>query len=208
MKMYLYTIERELSSNYTMNDIQELNKLITNSDNIHHLLGKLFRVEKEKNFRSIYNILYKIDDSTTFKLIIKSDKEIDKKQITDNKFRLLSEKEITIKNNDELTIDIDVAPFRKDGGKAKKKIIKTADERIAWLKNKFTYNNECIIKSIKENHPVMRYMEHKDKSNGSTMMTGYNYTITIKVKDTDKFTELVQKGVGPQKTYGFGLMTW
>lgn len=206
MGMYLYTVERVMSSNYTMADIQDLNKLMTNSDNIHHLLGKLFNVNKEENWRSKYNILYRVDDSTTFKLIIKSDKEIDKQAVAANNCRVLSEKNLTVKNGDSLKVQLAVAPFRRAEGQSKKKIIKTTDERIAWLINKLTHNNECIVKAINEDHMVMQYMEHPDKAKGSVMLAGYNYTVDLTVKDADGFLKLMQTGIGPQKNYGFGLM--
>lgn len=206
MSMYLYTVEKELSSNYTMDDIQELNKLMTNSDNIHHLLGKLFNVDKEENFRSKYNILYKVDTTTTFKLIIKSDIPMDREQVAKNKIKILSEERVNFKNGQELSIMLDVAPFRKDGEHKTKRIIKEQNGRIAWLTNKLTHNNECEIKSISELSQVMNYMEHKDKTKGALMLTGYRYSIDVIVKDTVGFTELVSKGIGPQKNYGFGLM--
>lgn len=206
MGMYLYTVEKELSNNYTMDDIQELNKLMTNSDNIHHLLGKLFNVDKEENFRSKYNILYKVDTTTTFKLIIKSDIPMDKEQVTKNKIKILSEEKISFKNGQELSIMLDAAPFRKDGEHKTKRIIKEQNDRVSWLTNKLTHNNECEIKSINEVSQVMNYMEHKDKTKGALMLTGYRYSIDIIIKDSVGFTELVSKGIGPQKNYGFGLM--
>lgn len=206
MSMYLYTVEKELSSNYTMNDIQELNKLMTNSDNIHHLLGNLFNVDKEENFRSKYNILYKVDTTTTFKLIIKSDIPMNKEQAAKSKIKILSEDKVSFKNGQELSIMLDVAPFRKDGEHKTKRIIKEQNGRIAWLTNKLTHNNECEIKSISELSQVMNYMEHKDKTKGALMLTGYRYNINVVVKDSIGFTELVSKGIGPQKNYGFGLV--
>lgn len=206
MDMYLYTVEKELSSNYTMDDIQELNKLMTNSDNIHHLLGNLFNVDKEENFRSKYNILYKVDTTTTFKLIIKSDIPMDRESAAKNKIKILSEDKISFKNGQELSIMLDVAPFRKDGEHKTKRVIKEKTDRIAWLTNKLTHNNECEIKGINEISQVMNYMEHKDKTKGALMMTGYRYSINVIIKDSIGFTELVSKGIGPQKNYGFGLV--
>lgn len=206
MSMYLYTVEKELSNNYTMDDIQDLNKLMTNADNVHHLLGKLFNVDKEENFRSKYNILYKVDTTTTFKLLIKSDIPMNKEQAAKNKIKILSEDKVSFKNGQELSIMIDVAPFRKDGEHKTKRIIKKAEDRVAWLTNKLTHNNECEIKSISEVSQVMNYMEHKDKNKGALMLTGYRYKINAIVRDSVGFTKLVSKGIGPQKNYGFGLI--
>ena len=206
MSMYLYTIEKTLSNNYTMSDIQSLNGLMTNADNIHHLLGKLFNVDKEENWRSKYNILYKTNTESTFKLVIKSDIQISKEAINDNGFKLLSEKEIDIKDNQKIALSITVSPFRKDGGQKTKRIIKTTEERIAWLKNKLTHNGECIINEINEINQNMNYMEHPDKLKGAVMLCGYNYKISLTVKDKDGFLKLIQTGIGPQKNYGFGLL--
>lgn len=206
MSEYLYTVEKVLSSNYTMNDIKELGELMTNSDNIHHLLGKLFNVNKEENWRSKYNILYKVDTTTTFKLIIKSDIPMDKKAASDNNVRILSENEVKIKNGQELSIKLDVSPFRRVDGQKTKRIIKTTNERIAWLTNKLTHNNECEIKSISEVSQVMNYMAHPDKAKGASMLTGYRYDIRVVIKDQAGFAELLKKGIGPQKSYGFGLL--
>lgn len=204
--MYLYVLEKTLSNEYTMADITELNKLMTNSDNIHHLLGKLFNVNNEENWRSKYNILYKVDTSTTFKLKVKSDIQIDKKVALENKIKVLDEKEISIKNNQEITVKLEVSPFRKDGGQKNKKIIKTTKERKDWLKNKLTYNGECEVKEINELGQVAKYMEHPDKLKGAAMLNGFSYEIKLTVRDAEGFKKLMQIGVGPQKAYGFGLL--
>ena len=131
---------------------------------------------------------------------------MDKELAAKNKLKILSEEKVRFKNGQELSIMLDVAPFRKDGEHKTKRIIKEQNGRIAWLTNKLTHNNECEIKSISELSQVMNYMEHKDKTKGALMLTGYRYSIDVIVKDTVGFTELVSKGIGPQKNYGFGLM--
>ena len=204
--MYLYKLEKTISNNYTMKDIHSLNGLMTNADNIHHLLGKLFNISNEENWRTKYNILYKTDTESTFKLIIQSDVQIDKKLVEQNGFKLLSENEVTIKDNQKLTLRLTVSPFRKDGGQKTKRIIKTTEERIAWLKNKLTHNGECITNEINELGQTMIYMEHPDKLKGATMLYGYRYEINLTVKDKEGFLKLVQTGIGPQKNYGFGLL--
>lgn len=88
----------------------------------------------------------------------------------------------------------------------KKRLIRGTQERIAWLTNKLTYNNECKIISIDECEEVCVNIEHTDKSKGCTQIWGYTYEAVIEVLDKEGLLKVINSGIGAEKCYGFGLV--
>lgn len=201
----LYIIEKILPKNYGLDDVIEINDLLINAEKVHKLLGKLFNTEKESNWREKYNILYR-QLKESGKWIVQSDIPICEENARKLSiiFNKVSEKNLS--PNMSLALKVKVAPFKPDeNGKRKK--IKLREDRFNWLKQKFTYNDECEVLTITEFNPSIQYMEHEDTLKGKAALTGYDYSISVKIKDLDGFKKLLQKGIGPCKNYGFGLIT-
>lgn len=204
--MKYYIIEKTLPKNYTSADIIELNDLLLNAEKVHKLLGKLFNTEKEANWRKKYNILYRQLESG--KWFVSSEKEISDTMAEQLAVKVTPVNMPKLNVGSPISFKLALSPFRPDkanGGKRKR--IKDRNERIDWLKQKLTYNGECEVLSINEFDLINRYMEHEDENKGKVALTGYEYTLALKIKDLDKFTTLMNEGIGPCKNYGYGLLT-
>ena len=203
--MYFYEIEKTLPVNFNAVDVQQLGNIITNVENIHRVLGILFGVNKEVNWRQKYNILFKVLNITTCKLFVKSDIPIDRNICADYKFIVREKFLKEIKNGDILNIDIVVSPFKKNNSK-NRVYIKDNSLKELWLKNKFEFGGESLVTDCKKIEDVCYNMLHEDDSKGGTMLLGVRYQLQIKVLDKDKFENLIKSGIGPTKSYGFGLL--
>lgn len=82
---------------------------------------------------------------------------------------------------------------RNENGK--KRLIRGTQERIAWLTNKLTYNNECKIISIDECEEICMNFEHSDKSKGSSQIWGYTYEIVADVLDKEGLLKVINRSI-------------
>jgi len=203
--MHTYIIEKIISNNNTMNDMNMLTELITNSESVHKILGELFSVGTENDWRSKNNILYRKVMNSTCKFIVQSDIEIDMNQAKKLGFSV-NKVDKTVKNGDVITIELAVSPFRKNGENKNRTVIKTTEERIEWLKNKLSHNDECEVIEITEMNEIMNYMAHSEDAKGSAMLLGRDYQAKIRIKDAEAFNQIRRSGIGPCKNYGFGLI--
>lgn len=203
--MYKYIIEKTLPRNYKVEDVVALNDLLTNNENVHRLLGRLFGVSKEKDWRSKYNVLYKHVDGSIAKWIVQSDIAIDTE--TAKQENVVATTYDMPKIDNIIELQTTVAPFaRQDANKKNRIMIKTPEERKAWVSMKISYGEICQVLSCDEKHQVMSYMAHKDRNKGATTLLGYEYHLKVKVNDAKAFEEMMNKGIGPCKSYGFGLV--
>lgn len=83
---------------------------------------------------------------------------------------------------------------------AKKIIIKSEEERLAWLKRKASENGFEIC-SIREEgrEPIVSRMKGFD-------VDAYNYSGVIRITDEEAFERVQRNGIGPMKAYGCGFL--
>lgn len=183
-----------------------LNKLSTNAHEIHKLLAKFFDADTP-NWRQLNNVLYRSKRlPNAIKLVIKSDTDIDEEAVVLNGFEIVCKYNIEEKlSGSTVVLETMVYPCsRNENGK--KRLIRGTQERIAWLTNKLTYNNECKIISIDECEEICMNFEHSDKSKGSSQIWGYTYEIVADVLDKEGLLKVINRGIGAEKCYGFGLV--
>ena len=202
--MYLYKLVKSMTYN-TDGDFKQLGHLVANAANVHHLLANLFNKEDEEQWRSKYNILYRVDSFRPYTLIIKSDIPIDMDEVGLQNFDI----EVLKFNpvvGETYNARLLFSPFRKNGG-LKKELVKDTETRLDWLTYKLTCSGGCEVLGIEEGRDKeCVYMKHSSSTNGETDLIGYDYSIKLKVLDKEKFIQTISKGVGPQKSYGFGLL--
>ena len=201
--MYLYEIEKRINPVTFLDDLKIIEDCMSNCSNTHSLIGKLFGVSKTENWRQKNNILYRNVNNGSFKLLLKSDIEIDKKALEKYNFELTKEEKIAV-NNGDFVFNIAVCPTHKVN--SKRVPLRSKEERINWLKYKLTNNNCCEVIDVIENDEIQYNMSHKESHKGSTKLFGYEYTVKIKIKDSSLFKEIIKNGIGPEKAYGFGLI--
>lgn len=190
-----------------LTDLGHITSLVENVNNVHHLLSSLFGVKDEEGWRSKYNILYYVEFRSGYRIYIKSDKEIDEKEVKANNFKILSKFEYDFKDGDVVNINLLVAPFRKKTGENKRTYIDGKDERADWVKYKLeSRDGICKVIDIKEGDMYKTYMCHDVKAKGETTLVGLNYEMKVKVNNAAALKEVICAGVGSEKNYGFGLV--
>lgn len=149
-----------------------LNKLSSNAHEVHKLLAKFFNADAP-NWRQLNNVLYHSKRlPNAIKLVIKSDVDIDEEAVVLNGFEVVCKYSIEERlSGSTVMLETTVYPCtRNENGK--KRLIRGTQERIAWLTNKLTHNDECRIVSIDECEEVCMNVEHTDKSKGCTQIWG------------------------------------
>ena len=204
--MNTYVIEKIISTNNTMNDVNTLSELISNSESVHKILGELFNVADCNDWRSKNNILYRKVMNSTCKFIVQSDVEIDMTKAKKLGFSVQNTHSHNVKNGETVSFKLAVSPFKTDGKNRKRLAIKTPDEREAWLRNKLTHNGECNVLEITELNEILNPMSHAEAVKGSGTLFGRDYFVVARIDDADAFNKLRRKGIGPCKNYGFGLI--
>lgn len=183
-----------------------LNKLSSNAHEVHKLLAKFFNADVP-NWRQLNNVLYHSKRlPNAIKLVIKSDVDIDEEAVVLNGFEVVCKYSIEERlSGSTVMLETTVYPCtRNENGK--KRLIRGTQERIAWLTNKLTHNDECRIVSIDECEEVCINVEHTDKSKGCTQIWGYTYEAVVDVQDKEGLLKVINRGIGAEKCYGFGLV--
>ena len=197
--MYYIVRSSDIQSEY-------LDALTMNAHEVHKLLAKFFNADAP-NWRQLNNVLYHSKRlPSAIKFVIKSDTPINEEAVVLNGFEVICKYNIEEKLADsKVLLETMVYPCtRNETGK--KRLIRGTQERIAWLINKLTYNNECRIISIDECEEVCVNIEHTDRSKGCTQIWGYVYEIVIEVLDKEGLLRVINSGIGAEKCYGFGLV--
>ncbi len=203
----VYRLEKLISSGEkATKDLGILSNMISNAENVHGILGELFNLENEQNWRANHHILYRRETNKTCEFIVRSDVEIDMNKAKELGFSVKTEKEVPMTG--VVKIRLAAATFRTEKGSSSRnrKAIKLQDDRINWIKYKLSSKGECEVYDVNEVGKVMNFMSHKDTANGQVMLEGYDYEVSLKVKDSEGFKKLVENGVGPNKNYGFGMI--
>ena len=203
--MNTYVIEKIISTNNTMNDVNTLSELVSNSESVHKILGELFNVADYNDWRSKNNILYRKVMNSTCKFIVQSDVEIDMSKAKKLGFSV-NKVSRTVKNGDVVTVKLAVSPFRKTGKSKSRTAIKIMEERVDWIKDNLAHDGACEVLDITEMNEVMSYMAHSEDARGSAMLMGRDYQVKIRIKNVEAFDKLRRRGIGPCKNYGFGLI--
>ena len=198
--MYLYEISKSFPK--TTEENASLIQLLTNAEEVHCMLGRIFNVATEENWRSNYNILYR-QSSIAGSWLVQSDIEIDKNAA---KKENINYEQKSLKYGNKLQVKLIVSPYKKQDSQ-KRKYIKTRDERLDWIKLKFADKKACNVISCVEEHSIQTYMAHKDAAKGCETLRGYEYTIDIDILDKNQFDDIVKCGIGPSKSYGFGMVS-
>lgn len=161
--MYYIVRSSDVQSGY-------LDALTTNAHEVHKLLAKFFNADAP-NWRQLNNVLYHSKRlPNAIKFTIKSDTAINEEAVVLNGFEVICKYDIEEKlTGSKVLLETTVYPCtRNEFGK--KRLIRGTQERIAWLTNKLTHNDECKIISIDECEEVCANVEHTDKSKGCTQI--------------------------------------
>ena len=173
--------------------------ILADRNNVHKAVQSMFGCQ-----RAEHNVLYMV--SNDGHMIIQSDVipgPSDDLRVRHSKDR--TEELNSIKNNDLVKIHTIVEPVKKVRSPGKRLgmriALKSEDDRRQWVAGKLS-DAGTIIAIVEQGRS--RVAVTKDGKKHAVSL--YGYDIVMKVKDAEAFKRIVQKGVGPSKAYGAGML--
>lgn len=184
---------------------EDLNKYSLNAQEVHKLLAKFFNA-KDANWRLNGNILYNMKHYMNFiQLTVKSDIEINEEVVKELGFEICDKYDIAkTLPTDKVTLTTFVYPCRRDG--RKKMLIRSEKDRITWITNKLSNRGECRVTNVVEHGDTCVNIFHSNVEKGCTQVWGYTYTLDVEILDRNALLEIINRGIGAEKSYGFGLV--
>ena len=88
---------------------------------------------------------------------------------------------------------------------SQRRILRRVQERMDWLNRKAGQNGFQILQ-VQEMSAPRIYGRHKDSKGGSMYWNVYHYQGILCIMDEEKFRQVMQKGIGPGKAYGLGML--
>lgn len=88
---------------------------------------------------------------------------------------------------------------------SRRRILRTLDERIAWLNRKGVQNGFKLL-SCQELEGGQFTGRHTQERGGRMYLDQYHYQGTLQITDIRQFQKAVQEGIGPGKSYGLGML--
>lgn len=207
--MFKYMLDKLVRAECLEQDLDDYKKYHGNACEVHHLLAELFDIESgSKDFRVQNNILYreilrKEGVSLVYSLLVQSDIPISKKRVEEFGFVITEEEVIELKSDTMYKFFTRVCPYVRDDSQ-KRVFIQDKKERENWVRNKLSHNEECEIILLNETDLYKTCM--KKENLDAVVLNGREYCGVIKVKDLNAFTEILNKGIGPCKCYGYGML--
>ncbi len=199
--MYLYEVSKPFPQ--TVEENAGLIALLTNAEEVHCMLGRIFGVSEEENWRHNHNVLYR-QSGIAGSWLVQSDIPIDEEAAKKENVNFTKKAMPSGKNR---KIKLIVAPYRKNGYGTRRAYIRTQEDRLAWLNLKFSDKRICNVLSCVEDHYVQTYMAHDDVTKGKGILKGFEYNIDVEILDEEAFDDVVRRGIGPSKSYGFGMVS-
>lgn len=105
--------------------------------------------------------------------------------------------------------DILATPTKKvprENGRSQRRVLRTEEERLNWLKRKAEQNGFEIVSYVLQNAVPAVYGSHEEGSGGDFAMGVYQMQGYLKITNEDLFRKAVQKGIGAGKAYGIGML--
>ena len=94
---------------------------------------------------------------------------------------------------------------REDGRNSQRRILRTKEERLRWLERKGAQSGFHLLSCL-ELDGSQRSGRHPDERGGRMYVDSSHYQGQLRIEDVQAFRAAVQKGIGPGKAYGLGML--
>lgn len=109
----------------------------------------------------------------------------------------------------QLRFDLLTMPSKKEhqekGKNSRRRILKTEEERLAWMERKAAQNGFAMVQ-LQELETVGFSGRHSEEQGGRMSWNAYRYTGILEIRDADAFRKAMERGIGPEKAYGLGMI--
>ena len=178
--------------------IQNNKKFLCDEQMVHAALLKAFNCKRHHA-----NILYRKDisrDGDNIILMVQSDVQpVTTDVLTVERFVNVDERNSGIKSGSIIHFNCKVQPTLKHHGK--RKLIRDEEQRRYWIDRKMKSAGAEILSCL-ETDRATSVFKHSTEGKIETFV----YSGALQVLDVDKFLKAYQKGIGPGKAYGCGMM--
>lgn len=198
--MYLTKIQLDLYNRtvcYALSDCQRM----------HRMINGLFAMDREGA-----KLQYRIQNTgRSCAVYLCSDVQIDRSRLlpfmTFAGERELGEWLASMTNGKTLSFDLVTMPSKKERaeGNSRRRILRTAEERSAWLARKAEQNGFSLL-AVQELESASLPGKHEKERGGYMVWDTYHYRGVLQITDNDRFCEALQTGIGPGKAYGLGMI--
>ncbi len=181
---------------------------LRDAQKMHRLVAGLFQVPREEA-----KLLYRIrTQGTVVMLYCYADRPIEQDRLLPGML-LNGERDVTswlasMQNGDVRGFDLLTMPFKKvseEGGNSRRRVLRTQEERLAWLTRKSEQNGFAILE-VQESADERISAMHPKEQGGRLYLDSYRYFGTLRITDAEAFQNAVQAGIGPGKAYGLGML--
>lgn len=108
-----------------------------------------------------------------------------------------------------LSFDFLTMPSKKvgqeSGKNSRRRVLRTAEERLAWLDRKANQNGFEIL-NIHELESSSQFGRHEDARGGKMVLDAYHYRGILQIRNAEQFQKAMASGIGPGKAYGLGMI--
>ncbi len=115
----------------------------------------------------------------------------------------------TMTEGRRVRFDLLTMPSKKvaqaDGKNSRRRVLRTEEERMAWLVKKAAQNGFAIV-SVQELESDSFVGNHKAEQGGRMNWDTYHYRGVLEIQDAAAFQKALSCGMGPGKAYGLGMI--
>lgn len=188
-------------------DRQDIGRLLGNEQRIHALLCRLCDARRE-DAKILYRLVH---DRHRHAVYMYSACPVDRQRLQDG-IRVRGERDLSdwlasISDGDILQFDLVAVPSKKekrDGALSRRVLLRTPEERIAWMQRKSQTNGFELLECTEEEHRSA-YV-YQSRGQNKFRMGGVHFSGLLRVTNAAEFRRALQDGIGPERAYGFGML--
>ena len=200
--MYLTIIELDLGNRTVRGALGDCQRM-------HRLLNGLFA-----NSRGEVQLLYRVQNSgRNCGVYLYSESPVIREKLLP--FMVLAgERDVsawqsTMTEGRRVRFDLLTMPSKKvaqaDGKNSRRRVLRTEEERMAWLARKASRNGFEIL-SVQELEATSFAGNHEAEQGGQMNWDAYHYSGLLEIRDASAFQKALSGGIGPGKAYGLGMI--
>lgn len=188
---------------------RDIRRRLGDCQQFHQMIMGLFGCDRKSA-----GVLYRVrEDRNTLAVYLYSNRPISREHLLPG-MHISGQRDVTLwlesmKPGQVWHFDLLASPTKKveqDGTKnSRRRILRTLEERIAWLAKKGVQNGFQLI-SCQELGGGQITGRHIQERGGRMYLDQYHYQGTLQITDAEQFQKAVQEGIGPGKSYGLGML--
>ncbi len=198
--MYLSRIALTVSS-------PDVRQCLRNCQDMHRTIMKAYDCTREEA-----QVLYRVLASDQKMIVyVQSEKEPQWEKLESRGFCCEEKRDITslfdaFINDRVFRFSLLACPTKKvrnEGKNSRRELLRSQEERIAWLKKQGEKNGFAILEAYESGKNTI---ESCNRENNHFFVSGVPFEGILRITDQEAFQKAFLRGIGPEKSYGFGML--